>query len=195
VTVLDWTTNPYPLPRKNRRAVQPPTPEAAQTLTSKNPRTFNWTWNLRGNVSNTRNSIASRKVVGPLIVKSITATFNNIGAINNTLPILGLNYQTTPYTAVTSQTPVLAPTGTPIFEQQYGGVINLGDTAGEGYSHSPLQSAATGYTIPINRIITDPEVYFTIFLDFRGSSGDGRADGLVQIYEDIDLNDAILLIG
>lgn len=195
MTVLDWTSNPYPLPRKNRKLAQPPPGADPGAIVDKNPRTFLWSFYIRANAQPVRTSIASRRILGPCVIKDITGSFSNAGSIGGVLPITGLYYQTTPYTSVTQGSVAADLTGTSLFELQVGSNAG-GMTApvADGVPITATNSHPEGYTLPISRLITDPEIYLSLFMEFRASAGDGYINGHVRIFEDIDLADALLLL-
>jgi hypothetical protein len=196
VSVQEWTTNPYPRARKDRAGATPQIVQGGEVFaSSRNPRTYNWSFFIRGATQNKVQAVASRRLLGPAVIRDITLTTNQIGAGGQPYPMLGLHYKTTPYADITDGVfPGVPPPGTAIWEFQLAGPQIYVGVAQQGFVNSGEYTQIAPITRPIRRIITDPEIYLLFELDWT-APGSCNLSATVNIFEDCDVNDLVALLG
>jgi hypothetical protein len=194
VPVSAWDPTPYPEPRKNR-FVASPSADPGLPPDIRAPRTFLWNTTLRVTTQNNRARAASKRCIGPGIIKDFTGQFLFSIQAATRYPLAGVYWNDVPYTTNQDELAFPAPVGTPVFTHQV--VRNDGLLTGQVDGFAARLSAETTaiHTWPMDYVIDASEFYLTIFVEHRGNAGESYLNGTLRIYENCDRQTIGYLLG
>lgn len=191
--VTAWDPTPYPDPRRNR-IPRRDFGEDVPVPAIRHPRTYLWSLRMRETTQNEQAVAASRRILGPAVIKDVTGIFIHPSATAVVLPIFGLYWNTAPYVSVSGQ-----PAGTRILGVSLWELTRVADdglalSSNQGITAFPGNTVTQVRTYPLNYVITDAECYLAALLEHRANSGESIADASVMIYENCDAADLAALL-
>jgi len=186
MAVSAWTANPYPRARSDRKAAGVQQIAGEFVPQSRTPTVTLWSVQLRSATANVRAQVASRRFLGPCLVKRITGHYSLIGASSNTLSIVGIYHQPSPYADVVAGSGAASPGGTSFFELKLGGEQVYSAPGAHGFTHNPGSADVQAFETRLDKILTDPEVYLAVFVENRNAGPEARMDAIIQVYEGVD---------
>lgn len=185
MAVRTWDPTPYPDPRKDRRGALKTT-DPTETPEVIAPRVRLCSFSLTCAGASHRSRVGFGPFTGPLIVKDITFNHVLVGLNGAAVPGWAIYYQATPYTDVTSESALIVPTGTPLFEQK----VRRTDGGGLAFSHqvTPLRDSTTLSPThqALNFLIRDTLLFLSVQIEHRNAAGGSEMGGVMRVYENVD---------
>lgn len=186
MAVLDWTTNAYPRARTNRRAAATPAAEEFLAEAPPPPRGFPWAFHLSEAGNNQRGTVGSRRIIGPALLKRITAELAQPFDAGDKLPLVQVFYSSTPIAEGSDQAETF-PTGATnilesVFRRNDVALLNPGQAGlsyAVGSATAIFRDQVLDYYVPLT------EFYIGISVISRANAGGSDAAGVLLIYENV----------
>jgi hypothetical protein len=166
----------WPLPRRNRVGGGAVAKEGAPPA----PRTriFPWALNIAGS---RRQSFTFPRTVGPVIIKQF-AWFNSFG---NDPPNMTLELGTATAPILETNAALTAPRPYTILTELQDSSGLMPDAAGVGFPLHNIPNTHINYTLPLDIIIPDAEV-FVVLASINNSANAGALTGHLTLLENVD---------
>jgi len=186
MAVAEWTTNPYPRPRLDRRAGAAP-PEDFAAFPPSPPRTLPFTFVLSEIGADQRGTVGTRRIAGPALLKRCTVDMIMPTDSGDKSPLLQIFYSASPIVAGVNQAEAFPAGCTNICETQFQRNDLIIIPAGQaGFAWGVNAAALVPHDFLIDVYVPLPEFFIGVSIINRSNAGGTDAVGLLLIYENVD---------
>lgn len=192
MAVLDWRGGGYPQPRPGRGGKAG---DISPVQVVNLPRTRLWSVQTLTTAANSSLTRVSPKLVGPALVKSMYLNYTLVGGGLGTAGGISLRWSVDGSGEGLSAGAVVFPTGVPLFDQDYQREPGGSTVRAEMFAQEPASQSERDSPILLDYIIQEPE-FFLKFININNSAlVNMQASALITIYENVDPNTMIDLLG
>jgi len=196
VSVAEWTTNPYPKARTDRRAGSEIPDAFTGLIGPPPPRTYNWTWILAEQFGPSRGTIGSRRLVGPALIKRLTLDCQQPADSGDPAPNFQLWLQASPVTEGVDQAVALPAGAVSVFESTFRrNDVLLAAPRSPGLMLNITGGALRLFEVLIDRIVLMPEFYIGLSLLCEAGGLASQALGHLSVYENVPREQLVALLG
>lgn len=196
MTVSAWTTNPYPLPRKNRKGSGSGQQTYVEEAAVYPSRTYLWTFEISEASGPSRGTVGSRRVTGPALLKRLNIELLQPADGGDPAPVFQLFWSTSPITDAVDQATAVPSGMNNIFETNFkrNDALVLPPRSA-GFMGAVNATVLTRYDLLLDTLITQPEFYLGASVIAEKQVGGSDAVGHLTVYEGVDLVTVQMLMG